>query len=152
RFLRHRPDDPDSPDVRVRDRPLPDAQHPPGRPADLPLRRDDGDPVRLLHRGDRDRQRPLRREALGLAALQLRVLPRRRPPLRAAPAAAPAPAGQALLPGEVRLQAALLEMSEAITGELDLGKITDYLTASVTGTMRLEKASVWLRNREGFLE
>ena len=28
-------------------------------------------------------------------------------------------------------QAALLEMSEAITGELDLGKITDYLTASV---------------------
>ena len=49
-------------------------------------------------------------------------------------------------------QTALLEMSEAITGELDLGKITDYLTASVTATMRVEKASIWLRDREGFLE
>jgi serine phosphatase RsbU (regulator of sigma subunit) len=49
-------------------------------------------------------------------------------------------------------QAALLEMSEAITGELDLGKITDYLTASVTATMRLEKASVWLRDKDGYLE
>src|SRR5215471_4794120 len=49
-------------------------------------------------------------------------------------------------------QAALLEMSEAITGELDLGKITDYLTASVTATMRLERASIWLRERDGFLE
>ncbi len=49
-------------------------------------------------------------------------------------------------------QAALLEMSEAITGELDLGKITDYLTASVTATMRVEKASIWLRDREGILE
>ena len=49
-------------------------------------------------------------------------------------------------------QAALLEMSEAITGELDLGKITDYLTASVTATMRLERASVWLRDKDGFLE
>ena len=49
-------------------------------------------------------------------------------------------------------QAALLEMSEAITGELDLGKITDYLTASVTATMRLEKASIWLRDKDGFLE
>ena len=49
-------------------------------------------------------------------------------------------------------QAALLEMSEAITGELDLGKITDYLTASVTATMRLEKASIWLRDRDGYLE
>jgi serine phosphatase RsbU (regulator of sigma subunit) len=49
-------------------------------------------------------------------------------------------------------QAALLEMSEAITGELDLGKITDYLTASVAATMRLEKASIWLRDRDGFLE
>ena len=49
-------------------------------------------------------------------------------------------------------QAALLEMSEAITGELDLGKITDYLTASVSATMRLEKTSIWLRDRDGFLE
>ncbi|MEO8430512.1 MAG: SpoIIE family protein phosphatase [Acidobacteriota bacterium] len=49
-------------------------------------------------------------------------------------------------------QSALLEMSEAITGELDLGKIADYLTASVAGTMRLEKASIWLRDRDGFLE
>ena len=43
-------------------------------------------------------------------------------------------------------------MSEAITGELDLGKIADYLTASVAATMRLEKASIWLRDREGWLE
>jgi serine phosphatase RsbU (regulator of sigma subunit) len=49
-------------------------------------------------------------------------------------------------------QAALLEMSEAITGELDLGRIADYLTASITGTMRLEKASIWLRERDGWLE
>jgi serine phosphatase RsbU (regulator of sigma subunit) len=49
-------------------------------------------------------------------------------------------------------QAALLEMSEAITGELDLGRIADYLTASVAATMRLEKASIWLRDREGWLE
>ncbi len=49
-------------------------------------------------------------------------------------------------------QAALLEMSEAITGELDLGRIADYLTSSVAATMRLEKASIWLRDREGFLE
>ncbi len=49
-------------------------------------------------------------------------------------------------------QTALLEMSEAITGELDLGKIADYLTANVAATMRLEKASLWLRDREGWLE
>jgi serine phosphatase RsbU (regulator of sigma subunit) len=49
-------------------------------------------------------------------------------------------------------QLALVEMSEAITGELDLGRIADYLTARVAGTMRLEKASVWLRDKEGWLE
>jgi serine phosphatase RsbU (regulator of sigma subunit) len=49
-------------------------------------------------------------------------------------------------------QAALLEMSEAITGELDLGRIADYLTSSVSATMRLEKASIWLRDRDGWLE
>jgi serine phosphatase RsbU (regulator of sigma subunit) len=49
-------------------------------------------------------------------------------------------------------QTALLEMSEAITGELDLGRIADYLTASVAATMRLEKASIWLRDRDGWLE
>jgi serine phosphatase RsbU (regulator of sigma subunit) len=49
-------------------------------------------------------------------------------------------------------QAALLEMSEAITGELDLGRIADYLTSSVAATMRLEKASIWLRDREGWLD
>jgi serine phosphatase RsbU (regulator of sigma subunit) len=49
-------------------------------------------------------------------------------------------------------QAALLEMSEAITGELDLGRIADYLTASISGTMRLERASIWLRDRDGWLE
>jgi phosphoserine phosphatase RsbU/P len=49
-------------------------------------------------------------------------------------------------------QTALLDMSETITGELDLGKIADYLTANVAATMRLEKASIWLRDREGWLE
>jgi len=49
-------------------------------------------------------------------------------------------------------QAALLEMSEAITGELDLGRIADYLTSSVVATIRLEKASIWLRDRDGWLE
>jgi serine phosphatase RsbU (regulator of sigma subunit) len=49
-------------------------------------------------------------------------------------------------------QKALLEMSETITGELDLGRIADYLTARVAGTMRLEKASLWLRERDGGLE
>ena len=49
-------------------------------------------------------------------------------------------------------QAALLEMSEAITGELDLGRIADYLTSSVAATMRLEKTSIWLRDRDGWLE
>ncbi len=49
-------------------------------------------------------------------------------------------------------QTALLEMSEAITGELDLGRIADYLTSSVAATMRLEKASIWLRDRDGWLE
>ena len=49
-------------------------------------------------------------------------------------------------------QSALLEMSEAITGELDLGRIADYLTARVAATMRLQKASLWLRDRDGWLE
>jgi len=49
-------------------------------------------------------------------------------------------------------QKALLEMSEAITGELDLGRIADFLTGRVAATMRLEKASVWLRDEEGWLE
>jgi serine phosphatase RsbU (regulator of sigma subunit) len=49
-------------------------------------------------------------------------------------------------------QKALLEMSEAITGELDLGRIADFLTGRVAATMRLDKASVWLRNDEGWLE
>ena len=53
---------------------------------------------------------------------------------------------------KLNYQAALLSMSEAITGELDLGKIADYLTANVAATMRLEKASLWLRDREGWLE
>ncbi|MGH9368596.1 MAG: SpoIIE family protein phosphatase, partial [Thermoanaerobaculia bacterium] len=53
---------------------------------------------------------------------------------------------------KLNYQTALLEMSETITGELDLGKIADYLTANVAATMRLEKASIWLRDREGWLE
>jgi serine phosphatase RsbU (regulator of sigma subunit) len=53
---------------------------------------------------------------------------------------------------KLNYQTALLEMSETITGELDLGKIADYLTANVAATMRLERASIWLRDREGWLE
>ncbi|HEY7114292.1 MAG TPA: SpoIIE family protein phosphatase [Thermoanaerobaculia bacterium] len=53
---------------------------------------------------------------------------------------------------KLNYQTALLSMSETITGELDLGKIADYLTANVAATMRLEKASIWLRDREGWLE
>ena len=49
-------------------------------------------------------------------------------------------------------QSALLEMSQAITGELDLGRIADYLTASVAAAMRLQKASIWLREAGGWLE
>ncbi|MGH9399135.1 MAG: GAF domain-containing protein, partial [Thermoanaerobaculia bacterium] len=49
-------------------------------------------------------------------------------------------------------QSALLEMSEAITGELDLGRIADYLTASVSATMRVQKASIWLLDAQGWLE
>ncbi|MGE5276258.1 MAG: SpoIIE family protein phosphatase [Acidobacteriota bacterium] len=53
---------------------------------------------------------------------------------------------------KLNYQTALLDMSEAITGELDLGRIADYLTANIAATMRLEKASIWLRDREGWLE
>jgi serine phosphatase RsbU (regulator of sigma subunit) len=49
-------------------------------------------------------------------------------------------------------QKAILEMSEAITGELDLGRIADFLTGRVAATMRLDKASVWLRDPHGWLE
>ena len=49
-------------------------------------------------------------------------------------------------------QSALLAMSETITGELDLGRIADYLTANIAATMRLERASLWVRDREGWLE
>ena len=49
-------------------------------------------------------------------------------------------------------QQALLEMSEAITGELDVGRIADYLTASVTATMRVERASIWVRGPSGWLD
>jgi serine phosphatase RsbU (regulator of sigma subunit) len=49
-------------------------------------------------------------------------------------------------------QKALLEMSEAISGELDLGRIADFLTGRVAATMRLDKASIWLRDEGGWLE
>lgn len=48
-------------------------------------------------------------------------------------------------------QKALLEMSEAITGELDLGRIADFLTGRVAATMRLDRVSIWLRNEQGWL-
>jgi serine phosphatase RsbU (regulator of sigma subunit) len=53
---------------------------------------------------------------------------------------------------KLNYQTALLDMSEAITGELDLAKIADYLTANIAATMRLEQASIWLRDREDWLE
>jgi serine phosphatase RsbU (regulator of sigma subunit) len=53
---------------------------------------------------------------------------------------------------KVDYQAALLEMSEKLAGELNLGHISDYLTSSVASVMRLEKASIWLRDRDGWLE
>ncbi|HEX9148973.1 MAG TPA: SpoIIE family protein phosphatase [Thermoanaerobaculia bacterium] len=49
-------------------------------------------------------------------------------------------------------QKALLEMSEAITGELDLGRIADFLTGRVAATMRLDRVSIWLRDDQGWLE
>lgn len=49
-------------------------------------------------------------------------------------------------------QKALLEMSEAITGELDLGRIADFLTGRVAATMRLDRVSIWLRDEQGWLE
>lgn len=49
-------------------------------------------------------------------------------------------------------QTAILEMSETITGQLDLGRIADYLTERVAGTMRLSRASIWVRDRDGWLE
>ena len=104
RLLRHRPDDPDPADVRVRDRPLPDAEHPVRRAPDVPLRHHDGDPVRLLRDRDRGRQRRVRPLAARLlAALQLRVLPRRPAAVRVPAAPAPDAARQALLPRQVRL-------------------------------------------------
>ncbi|HEY7863266.1 MAG TPA: hypothetical protein VIE39_06390, partial [Thermoanaerobaculia bacterium] len=41
---------------------------------------------------------------------------------------------------KVDYQAALLEMSEKLAGELNLGHIADYLTSSVASVMRVEKA------------
>ena len=109
----------------------------------------DGHSLRLLHRGDRDGQRPLRPEAVRprpifnfgffLVVVPLFELVRRR---------LQTPLDKLFFREKFDYQSALLEMSEAITGELDLGKIADYLTASVAATMRLEKASIWLRDRE----
>ncbi|HEY7368482.1 MAG TPA: SpoIIE family protein phosphatase [Thermoanaerobaculia bacterium] len=53
---------------------------------------------------------------------------------------------------KVDYQAALLEMSEKLAGELNLGHIADYLTSSIASVMRLEKASIWLRDRDGWLD
>ena len=56
------------------------------RAADVPLRGDDGDPLRLLRARDRAGEPRLRGlAALGLADLQLRLLPRRHPALRVPP-------------------------------------------------------------------
>ena len=115
---------------------------------------DDRDPVRLLRR--RDRRPPTRSSrapgrdprpcfnfGFFLVVLPLFEFLRRR---------LQTPLDKLFFRDKFDYQAALLEMSEAITGELDLGKIADYLTASVAGTMRLEKASIWLRERDGWLE
>ena len=46
-------------------------------------------------------------------------------------------------------QSALARDERSHHGRARPGKIADYLTASVAGTMRLEKASIWLRDVDG---
>ena len=46
---------------------------------------------------------------------------------------------------------ALLEVSEAVAGELSLARVADYLTARVISAMRLTGAEMFLRDREGAL-
>jgi serine phosphatase RsbU (regulator of sigma subunit) len=46
-------------------------------------------------------------------------------------------------------QRALLEMSEAVAGQLDLARVTDYLTAKLVSAMRLSTAELYLAQRDG---
>jgi serine phosphatase RsbU (regulator of sigma subunit) len=96
-----------------------------------------------LFKGSRLSASPLFNFGFFLVALPLFELVRRR---------LQAPLDRLFFRDKVDYQIALLEMSGTITGELDLGRIADYLSASVAATMRLEKASIWIRDREGWLE
>ena len=96
-----------------------------------------------LFKGSRLSGSPLFNFGFFLVALPLFELVRRR---------LQTPLDRLFFRDKVDYQIALLEMSERITGELDLGLIADYLSASVAATMRLEKASVWVRDQEGWLE
>ena len=46
-------------------------------------------------------------------------------------------------------QKALLEISEAVAGELDLARIADYLTSRILSLLRLSGAELFLRGRDG---
>jgi serine phosphatase RsbU (regulator of sigma subunit) len=46
---------------------------------------------------------------------------------------------------------AMLEVSEAVAGELSLARVADYLTARVISAMRLSGAEIFLRDRDGAL-
>ncbi len=45
-------------------------------------------------------------------------------------------------------QKAMLEISEAVAGELDLSRVSDYLTARILSLLRLSGAELFLRDRE----
>jgi serine phosphatase RsbU (regulator of sigma subunit) len=48
-------------------------------------------------------------------------------------------------------QKAMLEISEAVAGELDLARVSDYLTARILSLLRLSGVELFLRDREGNL-
>lgn len=49
---------------------------------------------------------------------------------------------------KIDYQNAMLEVSEAVAGELDLAKVADYLTARIVSLLRLSGAEIFLRDRE----
>jgi serine phosphatase RsbU (regulator of sigma subunit) len=46
-------------------------------------------------------------------------------------------------------QRAVLEISEAVAGQLDIARVADYLTAQIPSVMRLSGAEIFLPDREG---
>ncbi|MGH9442218.1 MAG: SpoIIE family protein phosphatase [Thermoanaerobaculia bacterium] len=46
-------------------------------------------------------------------------------------------------------QKAMLEISEAVAGELDLARVSDYLTARILSLLRLSGAELFLRDKDG---